>query len=286
MTDCRTITTDDGVELLDRVDGETSGPPVVILHGYMNDGVAWREVVLPLVDTGYFVVRPDHRGHGGSANLGDESAYSFDRLCRDTLAVVDHLGVDTFHLVGHSMGGYLAQMLSIGHQERLRSLVLVDCSPMPGSPDRAWAARLRRFVAYRIGPGRLTRLLAPFLSRLTIGSSSGRTREERRAGLDDFVRSAEMHDPAAFVALGEQLQAHDDLRPFLPEITVPTTVVVGENEVAKLRAGADALAAGIPGAAFEIVDDAGHGAPMEQPEQFTRILLDHLQTRERSLSDD
>ena len=276
MTATRRIPVDDGVELLVRLDGDQSDPPVMILHGYLDNSESWGPVATLTARAGFRVVRVDHRGHGRSTDVGDEAAYAFDRLCRDTLAVADELGIESFHLVGHSMGGYLAQMLAIRDAERLSSLVLVGCSPMPGSPDRPIAAHLRRFVGYRVGAGRLVRLLAPVLTRRPFASSPGRTRSELRASLDALGRSAAMQDPAAFVALGEQLQSHDDLRPFLPSIDLPTTVVVGDNEVAKLRAGCEALAVGIPGAVLVVVDEAGHGVPMEQPERFAASLLEHL----------
>ncbi len=276
MSERRTIVVGAGVELAVRLDGDPAGLPVLVLHGYMHEGGPWDPVAHAVADEGYFVVRPDHRGHGGSTDVGDEAAYTFERLLGDALAVMDDLGLSSVHLVGHSMGGFIAQMMAVRHQVRLRSLVLVGCSPMPGKPAGRIGPRIRRIVGYRIGPERLMRWLSPVLSRLSLGAGRDRSVRERREGLAAFADSAGRQDPAAFVALGEALRHHDDLRPLLPTIAVPTTVVVGEHEIQKIRAGADIQAATIPGAAMEVIDDAGHGVPTEQPAAFAEVLVDHL----------
>ena len=81
----------DGVEIVCRLDGPTDGPPVVLLHGFLSDGSHWSRSVTPLTDAGYRVVRPDFRGHGGSSNVGNEAAYTFEFLGADTMAVIDAL---------------------------------------------------------------------------------------------------------------------------------------------------------------------------------------------------
>lgn len=276
MSERRRVDVGDGVELAVRVDGDPSWPPVLVLHGYMHESEPWGPVAHAVADAGYFVVRPDHRGHGASTNVGDEAAYSFDRLLGDALAVMDDLSLQSVHLVGHSMGGFIAQMMAVRHPDRLRSLVLVGCSPMPGKPAGRIGPRIRRIIGYRIGPGRLLRWLSPVLSRLSSGEGRDLTVGERRAGLVSFAGSAARQDPAAFVALGEALQHHDDLRPMLPTIAVPTTVVVGEHEIEKIRTGADIQAATIPGASMQVIDDAGHGVPTDQPAAFSEVLLAHF----------
>lgn len=276
MSERRRVAVDGGVELAVRLDGDPAGSPVLVLHGYMDQSGSWDPVARVLADAGYFVVRPDHRGHGDSTDVGDEGAYSFDHLLYDALAVMDDFRLSSAHLVGHSMGGFIAQMLAVRHQDRLRSLVLVGCSPMPGRPAGRIGPRLRRIVGYRIGTARLMRWLSPVLSRLSPGAGRDRSVAERREGLAAFAASAARQDPAAFVALGEELQHHEDLRGLLPKIAVSTTVIVGEHEIDKIRAGADIQAATIRGAVMEVIRDAGHGVPMEQPTAFASVLLGHL----------
>lgn len=265
-----------GVSIHVRVDGAVDGVPVVMLHGYLGRSQNWDRATGVLTSAGYRVYRPDHRGHGRSTHIGDESAYDFDRLRLDVLAIADAFSIGPFHLVGHSMGGLVALLLSIENVDRLSSVMFVDCSPLPGRPGRPVWAHVRRFVGYRLGAQRVIRVLAPALALISQGAAADLTWSERRAGLGELADGVDEVDPAAFVAFGEQLGSHGDFRPHLADIALPTTVIVGEFELARLRAGADALVAGIAGAHFEVIDGAGHSPPAEQPELFNAALLNHL----------
>ncbi|MEM9515677.1 MAG: alpha/beta hydrolase, partial [Actinomycetota bacterium] len=232
-----------GVRIHVRIDGRPDDPAVMLLHGYLGTGEAWVANVTPLIERGLRVIRPDHRGHGSSTHTADETAYTFNHLYLDTIALADALDLEQFHLVGHSMGGLVAQLVAIRDPHRLHSLVLVDCSPLPGRAERRVFIWLRRVVGYRLGAGRLVRLLTPVLMRINVAAASGRSPAERRAELAALAASVDQLDPAAFVAFGERLVNHGDVRPQLPAVTTPTTVVVGQNEIPKLRLGAEALVA-------------------------------------------
>jgi pimeloyl-ACP methyl ester carboxylesterase len=259
------------------LDGPDDGPPVLVLHGYLDRSDSWDPVAAALADAGFRVVRPDQRGHGRSTKTGDEADYSLAGLRDDAVALADRLSLDTFHLVGHSMGGFLAQLVALAAPDRLRSLVPVSCSPRPDWEHRsepAVVARARRLVGYRLGPAPLLRVAVPALS--LVPATGWSNRRDRRAGLAALVDSAAQVDPAAFVALGEDLANHEDLQSALPRIGAPTTVVVGQRELPRVRRGAELLAADIPGATLTVVANAGHGVPMERPDRFAEILLDHL----------
>ena len=125
----RTLETADGARLAYHLVGH--GPPsVVLVHGWMTSGRVWdRLLELHPVD-GALVV--DLRGAGGSSR--GAAALSLDRLVEDLRAVVDHAGLGRFHLVGHSMGGQLAQLLAARLPSRLRSLALLNPVPVAGLP--------------------------------------------------------------------------------------------------------------------------------------------------------
>ncbi|MCB0969009.1 MAG: alpha/beta hydrolase [Ilumatobacter sp.] len=251
---------------------------MLLLHGFLGSGEQWDANTAVLVAAGYRVVRPDHRGHGRSTHTGDETSYTFEHLYRDALAVIDGLRLGPVHLVGHSMGGLVAEFIATRDGERLRSAVFVDCSPLPGPGDSARADRIRRFVGYRVGVERLVRWSSPVLRHVSVGSPPGQTAAVRKRALADLERSVAKLDPAAFVAFGHRLASHDDVRPFLGAIDVPTTIVVGEYEFARLRKGAEALREGIPHAAFVEIPGAGHSPNLENPAAFDAALLTHLTT--------
>ena len=100
------ITTDDGVGLAVEVAG--SGPGLLLVHGFGGAKEDFADHVQVLARD-HTVVIFDHRGHGASDKPGSPAAYSLDRLATDTLQVADASGLDSFRLLGHSMGGMVAR---------------------------------------------------------------------------------------------------------------------------------------------------------------------------------
>src|SRR5215218_8244102 len=104
-------------------DGE-GGRPVMVVHGFTADAGEVAGVMGPLAERGWHAVAPDLRGHGRSDRPTDPEAYGFELMAADVLALADDLGWDRFALVGHSMGGAVAQLVALDRPERLTGLVL------------------------------------------------------------------------------------------------------------------------------------------------------------------
>src|SRR6266511_6118555 len=119
---------DDGVAL--EVTDTGSGPALLLVHGCGGAKEDFADHVDALAGR-HRVVTFDHRGHGESDDPPDVSAYSLDRMATDVLGVVDTLGIDSFRLLGHSMGGMVARRVVLAHPERVDALVLMDTSPGP-----------------------------------------------------------------------------------------------------------------------------------------------------------
>jgi len=101
-------------------------PPVLILHGFLEQGAAWHPVAERLAAAiGRPIVAPDHRGHGRSGHVGPAQHYHFWDYVGDVQAIVDHLG-GRVDLVGHSMGGTMASLFAGSRPEAVRRLVLVE----------------------------------------------------------------------------------------------------------------------------------------------------------------
>ena len=111
--------------------GGDDAPPVVLLHALGETGESWSDVV-PLLAGSYRAHAVDLRGHGRSDWSGP---YSIDGLADDVVALLDALGLDTAHVVGHSLGGVVAYVLAERHPDRLATLVLEDPpAPRPRPP--------------------------------------------------------------------------------------------------------------------------------------------------------
>lgn len=99
-------------------------PPLVLLHGFTDDGSCWFPVVEPLVQN-YDVILPDARGHGKSARI-DGIGFSNDALAEDAAALLQALGLHRPAVLGHSMGGFTALILAAAHSDQVGCLLLED----------------------------------------------------------------------------------------------------------------------------------------------------------------
>lgn len=116
------------------------GPAVLLLHGHPRTGATWHKVATQLVDAGFSVICPDLRGYGrsiGPEPTADHSAHSKRALAQDMVQLMDVLGHDRFHLVGHDRGSYVALRLALDHGRRIHHLALIDCIPISEHLSRA-----------------------------------------------------------------------------------------------------------------------------------------------------
>src|SRR4028119_1123949 len=95
--------------------GPEDGPLVILLHGFPEFWYGWRKQIGPLAAAGFRVVAPDQRGYGLSDKPRGLDAYNLDRLAGDVIGLIDALGRDRAHVVGHDWGGNVAWWLGIRH---------------------------------------------------------------------------------------------------------------------------------------------------------------------------
>lgn len=108
-----------------------SGPPVLLLHGFPQTKALWARVA-PLLDARYRIVAMDLRGYGESSKpdpLDDAANYAFREMARDAVAVMQSLGHQSFHVVGHDRGGRTAHRMALDHPARVRALAVLDIVP-------------------------------------------------------------------------------------------------------------------------------------------------------------
>nr|WP_229746118.1 alpha/beta hydrolase [Rhodococcus trifolii] len=119
--------------------------PVVLVHGMGGDGYTWDRLAGDLVGHGRRVIVPDLRGHGRSAHT---ASYEFAEFGKDIERLVDHLGVDRFDIVGHSLGGYASSLVAQWRPSAVRRLVIEE-SPLPISPGDPPPTITNRFPTVR-----------------------------------------------------------------------------------------------------------------------------------------
>jgi pimeloyl-ACP methyl ester carboxylesterase len=245
------------------VDEWGSGRPLVLLHGYMGSGRDFLGVA-PRLAEDRRVVAITHRGHGQSTNTG-ESTYTFTQLGTDLARTLDALGLDTFDLLGHSMGGILSMAYVLAHPERVRSLVLMDTAAAPATTEQPEIMVTLATMACEQGMPALWEQVGEMWSAAV-------TDQDIKAHMRDAVLAL---DPFALRELGRELFDYPSMLAALTGVTCQTTVIVGENDIG-LRAGADDLARTIPGAALEVIAGAAHSPQVEQPDAWVAAVQAHL----------
>jgi pimeloyl-ACP methyl ester carboxylesterase len=235
-----------GADLYVETYGPADGPPVLLLHGGIGSAEDWVAQVPAFVAAGWRVVAMDCRARGRST-WGDVPL-TFEVMTADTLAVLDALGIAQADLVGWSDGAIIGLEMAIRHRERLRKLVLYG-----------GLARADRSVAKPV----MTPGFEAAIARLS----------------SDFLRISPQ--PERFDELQQVLFALYAVAPDFPDddlrgVTTPTLVLDGAEEELILPGEPERMAALIPGSHLVIMPGTGHFAPFQQPEEFTRIVLEFL----------
>jgi pimeloyl-ACP methyl ester carboxylesterase len=244
-----------------------AGTPLVLLHAFPLDGRMWAPQVEALAGT-YQVIVPDLRGFGAARDQAVEEA-GMDLLADDLLRLLDDRGLDRVVLGGLSLGGYVALAFLRRHADRVSGLVLLD-TKASADGDQARADRLK--MAERVlaeGNDFVPEVMLPKL----LGQTS---REHRPEVVEKVTALIREQTPEAIAGAQRGMAARAATTDVLATIKVPTLVVTGEEDVVTGPEIGRDLAAGIPGARFLLVEEAGHLVNLEQPEIVNEALLDFL----------
>lgn len=252
-----------GVEIQYADQGQ--GPSVMFLHGFplslgMWDGQA-------TLATHHRIVRFDARGFGGS-DVGD-AILTMARIADDAAILIERLRLGPVILVGCSMGGYAALSFAHKHASLLRGLVLVDTRAGADSPE---ARKGRGDLAAKVMKEGARAAMEAFLPKV-VGETTARSRTDVIVRLKDMMLAT---SPRGISDGLHGLAARQDSTLLLREISVPTLVVCGEEDVITPRAEAETLQRGIKGAELAVIPNSGHLPPMETPEAFNSVLCRFL----------
>lgn len=254
-----------------------SGEPLFLVHGFTGAKEDFADFLDGFADRGWHVVAPDLRGHGGSDAPDDEDVYTFDEMADDVLAMADALGWDTFDLLGHSMGGMVAQVLALRAPERVRSLVLMDTGHGPVEGLEPSVVALAAEVVRTDGMERLLEISAELEAvRKPRTPSEVRVREERAGYVEFGDRKVRASAAAMYAAMIQRLASADDRLDALGSLPVRTLVVVGEEDEGFVGPS-ERMAEAIPDAVLEVVADAAHSPQFENPDRWWKVVIRFLE---------
>jgi 3-oxoadipate enol-lactonase len=240
--------------------------PVVFLHGIGGGARGWAPQVASFAAAGYRPVALDLPGYGARPAV---EAMTFEALADDVEREITRLGLDRPVLVGHSMGGMIAQSMLRRQPDQYRAAVLIGTSPAFGNPQGDFQ---KQFVADRLAPLTAGHTIAEMAPAAVDGMMGPKPEAEgRRLATEIFAATPEATYRGAVLCL-----VTFDERANLPHIRVPVLCLVGEHDRNAPPPMMERMAARIPGAVYRCLPGVGHMPSLEAPDAFDAVVLEFL----------
>ena len=237
------------------------GEPLVFLHGVGGDAASWAPQIAAFSGD-YRAIAWDMPGYGGSPAL---ERMTFPGLAEALLGLLDRLELGRVHLVGHSMGGMVAQEFAAARPERVATLVLSATSPAFGRPDGDFQ---KRFVEARIAPLDDGATMAD-LADETVATMLGPAADPEGAAI---ARRSMAGVPEATYRAAVACLVTFDRREALAGYRMPVLVLAGETDANAPAPMMERMASRIPDAAYVCMAGTGHLGNLENPAAFNEAV--------------
>ena len=273
-----------GVTLAFNTFGDPANPALLLVMGLGTQMIAWNDQMCrDLADAGFFVIRYDNRDVGRSTHFdasparlvdmvrGRGNVYTIDDMARDGLGLLSELGVDAAHVMGASMGGFIAQTMAITAPKKVRTLSLIMTST--GSrkvgrptPQVMWRMARRPMTTTR------QQVMDEAVASYKIIGSPGVVNLDEVAGLAGrgFDRA---HDPAGTQRQLSAIMAQPDRTSALRHLKTPTLVVHGLRDPLVAASGGLAISRAVPKSKFVGLQGMGHDLPRTAVETIKSEFL-------------
>ena len=252
---------------------QTDAPPLVFLQHFRGNLDSWDPALVDRLAQDREVILLDNRGVGGSTGVVPDNVHD---MARDALAFIDALGLEEVDILGFSLGGYVAQELTLLRPHLVRRLVLAGTAPQGGPDLHRWSDTV--FALATADQPTADDLLSLFFSPSEESRAKGaeylqrayQRQADRDAPTDLATRDAQL---AAITAWGIPDTSKLDR---LAGITQPTLVANGDDDRMMHTANSRLLAERLPNAELRIYPDANHGFLDQYPEQFADDVAEFL----------
>lgn len=254
-----------GIDLFYDIKGQ--GEPLLLISGFLCDHSYWSLIMPSLVDQ-YQVIRLDNRGMGRSS--APDSPYSLQQMAKDVAALLDHIGIDQVNVVGHSMGGQIAQELVLTHPGRVKSLILL-------STLAKGDGRFNHVIeTWGDLPGNIDlklyeKVLFPWVFTDEFYAIPGMVEQLIEWAVNyPFAPATHTiyHHSRAILSSDTQERLHN--------IHCPTLILVGRQDILTPVKFSEQLAQGIPHAELLVLDRGGHGILIESSDTVISAILKFL----------
>jgi len=243
------------------------GFPVLFISGLSGFASFWQDQVAAF-SRKFDVVTHDHRGIGQSDVT--RSGFTVDRMAADVIGLMDALEIERAHIVGHSTGGAIAQILAIEHPKRLASVVLSASWTKPDAYFRRMFG-LRKDILLRLGPSAYVQANTLYLyPSWWVARNNERLRQQEAQGLAVFP-------PTEIAASRIDAILAFDRTESLSRIKTPTLVIGAEDDIVTPSYFSEELARLIPGAEIKIFPRGGHAFTQVRVREYSQAVLPFLE---------
>ena len=246
-----------------------AGPEAIVFaHSLLFNCRMFDDQVDALKDQ-YRCVKFDFRGQGRSEVTRD--GYDMDTLALDAMSIIEQLDCAPCHFLGFSMGGFVGLRLAIRRPELIRSLILVDTSADPEPRENLRKYKLLNLVTRWIGPRAVANQVMPIMFSQGFLADSDRSdlRKRWRRYLVDNHRIGITRATTGAIT-------REGVYKFLDKISVPTLILVGEEDIATPAEKSKRMHKRIPNSRLVTIPNAGHMSPVEKPKAVTIALKEFL----------
>jgi pimeloyl-ACP methyl ester carboxylesterase len=254
-----------GIHLFYDVQGV--GEALVLIAGFDCDNSYWSRVMPALVSK-YQVIRLDNRGVGQSST--PDSPYTIQQMAEDVLSLLDYLGISKAHIAGHSMGGQIAQELALAHPEKVKSLILLS----------SWTKGDAKFNALIEMFGDLAKDLDGIIYQKVLLPWAYTEKFYSSGEIAEIIKFIEQY-PFLPTSRGLYYQSRaiicNDTSNRISNISRPTLVVVGKEDILTPVEFSSLLADGIPNAELVVLEHGGHGFLIESADAVMKVMLNFLE---------
>jgi pimeloyl-ACP methyl ester carboxylesterase len=249
------------------------GVPILFVHGFPLNHTMWHSQI-ETFGRSFRVVAPDLRGSGEShlAQAGGTGTLTMEAFADDLHALLHAVYVDRpVVFCGLSMGGYIAWQFFLKYREQVQALILCDTRATADSPEAAAGRRKLAEEILTLGPHAAAEAMLPKLI-------SPKTAERRPNLVADLRTMILRNSPAGIAATLRGMAERPDCTPLLAQVDVPTLVLCGQDDVITPPAEMKQMAEAIPGSQFVEIHNAGHMAPLENPDAVNAAINRFLKT--------
>ncbi len=269
-------TTPDGVKLYYEEVGQKTkfGAPILFVHEFASDHRGW-EPQLREFGKRYRCIAYAARGYTPSDVPSDKDAYTYKHVMRDCVAVLDHLAIDSAHLIGLSMGGYTSLQVALNHPQRVRSMVLAGT----GAGSERWYTDDFHKASRELGDQFECEGSAAVAKGYGLGPSRVPFMLKDPRGFAEFQRMLGEHDAQGSANTSRGFQGGRpslyDFEADIRKLTTPALIVVGDEDERCIEPSLF-LKAALTASGLVVLPKTGHVVNLEEPDLFNSMVGDFL----------